>query len=106
MPISQKIAPCLWFDEQAEEAVKFYLSIFADAKIGSTARYTKEGFEIHGRPDGSVMTVDFHIAGQNFTALNGGPLFKFTPAISLFVVCESEAEADALWKALANRGKC
>ena len=105
MPILQEIAPCLWFDDQAEEAVRFYLSIFTDSKIESIARYTKAGFEIHGRPDGSVMTVDFHLAGQNFTALNGGPLFKFTPAISFFVVCESEAEVDALWKALAHRGE-
>jgi predicted 3-demethylubiquinone-9 3-methyltransferase (glyoxalase superfamily) len=105
MPTLQEIAPCLWFDDQAEEAARFYLSIFTDSKIESIARYTKAGFEIHGRPDGSVMTVDFHLAGQNFTALNGGPLFKFTPAISFFVVCESEAEVDALWKALAHRGE-
>lgn len=105
MPILQEIAPCLWFDDQAEEAVNFYLTLFADSKIGSIARYTKAGFEIHGRPAGSAMTVDFHLAGQHFTALNGGPLFKFTPAISFFVVCESEVEVDTLWKALANRGE-
>ena len=79
MPILQEIAPCLWFDDQAEEAVRFYLSIFTDSKIESIARYTKEGFEIHGRPDGSAMTVSFHLAGQNFTALNGGPFSNSRP---------------------------
>jgi predicted 3-demethylubiquinone-9 3-methyltransferase (glyoxalase superfamily) len=100
----QKITPFLWFDSQAEEAAKFYASSFKDAKIGRIARYGKEGHEIHGREAGSVMTVEFELAGYKFIALNAGPLFKFTPAISFYVVCEAEAEVDALWQKLLQDG--
>lgn len=81
----------MWFDSQAEEAVKFYTTLFKDSKIGSITRYGKEGYEIHRREVGSVMTIEFELAGYKLTALNGGPIFKFTPAISFFVVCETEA---------------
>ena len=102
----QKISPCLWFDDQAESAAKFYTGIFKNSKIGRIARYGEAGKEIHGRPPGSVMTVEFQLEGQDFTALNGGPQFKFTPAMSLFVSCESQAEVDELWtKLLAGGGK-
>jgi predicted 3-demethylubiquinone-9 3-methyltransferase (glyoxalase superfamily) len=100
----QKITPFLWFDSQAEEAAKFYTSLFNNAKIGHIARYGKEGYEIHRREAGSVMTVEFELAGYKFTGLNGGPIFKFTPAISFFVVCETEAEVDALWQNLSQGG--
>jgi len=78
----QKITPCLWFDNLAEEAADFYTSIFKKSKIGNITRYGKEGYEIHGREAGTVLTVDFEIEGQRFTALNGGPVFKFNEAIS------------------------
>ena len=81
----KNIIPCLWFDNQAEEAASFYTSIFPKSKIGNVTRYGQEGFEIHGRPAGSVMTVEFELDGQAFTALNGGPLFRFNEAISLQV---------------------
>jgi predicted 3-demethylubiquinone-9 3-methyltransferase (glyoxalase superfamily) len=100
----QKITPFLWFDNQAEEAAKFYTSLFKNAKIGKIARYGKEGHEIHRREAGSVMTVEFELAGYKFIGLNGGPVFKFTPAISFFVVCETEAEVDALWQNLSQDG--
>jgi predicted 3-demethylubiquinone-9 3-methyltransferase (glyoxalase superfamily) len=100
----QKITPFLWFDNQAEEAAKLYTSLFKNAKIGKIARYGKEGYEIHGREAGSVMTVEFELAGYKFTGLNGGPHFKFTPAISLFVVCDTKAEVDALWQKLSQGG--
>src|SRR5438105_14069397 len=82
MAIVQKIAPCLWFDSQAEEAAKFYVSIFENSALGAVTRYGKAGFEVHGRPEGSAMTVSFRLEGQESTALNGGPHFKFTEAIS------------------------
>lgn len=100
----KKITPCLWFDNQAEEAVKFYTSIFKNSKIGKISRYGKEGFEVHGRPEGSVLTVDFEINGQPFTALNGGPVFKFNEAISLQVYCDTQAELDAYWGRLSEGG--
>jgi predicted 3-demethylubiquinone-9 3-methyltransferase (glyoxalase superfamily) len=100
----QKITPFLWFDNQAEEAAKFYTSLFKNAKIGSIARYGKEGYEIHRREAGSVMTVEFELAGYKLIGLNGGPLFKFTPAISFFVVCETEAEVDTLWQKFSQDG--
>lgn len=92
----QKITPFLWFDTQAEEAAKFYTSIFKNSKIGSIKRY---------RPKGTVMTVAFQIEGQEFVALNGGPQFNFTPAISLFVNCETQEEVDKLWDNLVDGGK-
>ncbi|MFS8617012.1 MAG: VOC family protein [Solitalea sp.] len=101
----QKIIPCLWFDGQAEEAANFYTSLFPDSKVGPITRYGKEGYEAHRQQEGTVMTVDFDLAGFQMLGLNGGPLFKFTPAISLSVVCESEAELDALWKELVNGGR-
>jgi predicted 3-demethylubiquinone-9 3-methyltransferase (glyoxalase superfamily) len=100
----QKITPCLWFDDQAEEAAKFYTSIFKNSRTGRIARYGKAGFEIHGRPEGTVMTVEFEINGQTFTALNGGPLFKFNEAMSLQVYCETQEEVDHYWEKLSEGG--
>jgi predicted 3-demethylubiquinone-9 3-methyltransferase (glyoxalase superfamily) len=100
----QKITPCLWFDNQAEEAAIFYTSIFKNSKIGRTTRYGKEGFEIHGRPEGTVMTVEFEIDGQTFTALNGGPIFKFNEAVSFQVHCETQEEVDYYWERLSEGG--
>ncbi len=97
----QKITPFLWFDGQAEEAVKFYTSIFKNSKLKKIARYTKVG----PGPEGSVMTVAFTLNGQDFVALNGGPNFKFTEAISLVVNCETQAEVDSYWKKLSAGGK-
>jgi predicted 3-demethylubiquinone-9 3-methyltransferase (glyoxalase superfamily) len=94
----------LWFDGNAEEAVKFYTSIFKNSKIGKTSRYTEAGQEFHRRPAGSVMTMEFELKGQNFTALNGGPLFKFTEAISFQVHCESQEEIDYYWEKLSAGG--
>ena len=101
----QKIIPNLWFDHESEEAAEFYTSLFADSKIGTKIRYTDAGKEIHAQETGSVMTVEFELAGLKIVALNGGPLFKFTPAISFYVTCESEFEVDKLWNALLNGGQ-
>ena len=100
----QKISPCLWFDDQGEEAAKFYTSIFKDAKMGDVTRYGKEGYEIHGREEGTVMTVEFEIEGQKFLALNGGPIFKFNEAISFQVYCETQEEVDYYWEKLSEGG--
>lgn len=100
----QKITPCLWFDDKAEEAAKFYTSIFKDSKVGNVTRYGKEGYEIHGREAGSVLTVDFEIEGQKFVALNGGPIFKFNEAISFQVHCETQKEVDYYWERLSEGG--
>jgi predicted 3-demethylubiquinone-9 3-methyltransferase (glyoxalase superfamily) len=100
----QKISPCLWFDDQGEEAAKFYTSIFKDSKIGDVTRYGKEGYEIHGREEGTVMTVEFEIEGQKFLALNGGPIFKFNEAISFQVYCETQEEVDYYWEKLSEGG--
>lgn len=100
----QKITPHLWFDHQAEEAAKFYTSIFKNATIGDIRRYGKEGFEIHGHPAGRVMTVSFQISGQEFVALNGGPHFKFSEAISFMVHCETQEEVDHYWEKLSEGG--
>ena len=100
----QKITPCLWFDNQAEEAAKFYTSVFKNSKIGKISRYGKEGFEIHGRPEGEVMTVEFEINGQTFTALNGGPVFQFNEAISFQVHCDTQEEIDYYWNKLSEGG--
>jgi predicted 3-demethylubiquinone-9 3-methyltransferase (glyoxalase superfamily) len=97
----QKITPFLWFDDQAEEAVNFYTSIFKNSKIGSIARYG-EGTP---KPAGTVMTVTFQLEGQEFVALNGGPEFTFTPAISFFVNCQTQAEVDHLWEKLSSGGE-
>jgi len=104
MPRVQRITPCLWFDDQAEEAAKFYTAIFRNSKIGTIARYGEAGREVHGRPAGSVMTVAFELDGQAFTALNGGPLFKFTEAISFQVNCETQEEVDYYWEKLSDGG--
>jgi predicted 3-demethylubiquinone-9 3-methyltransferase (glyoxalase superfamily) len=104
MSIVQKITSCLWFDNQAEEAAKFYVAIFKNSGIDTVTRYGKEGFERHGRPEGSVMTVTFRLEGQTFTALNGGPLFSFSPAISLVVHCDSQSEVDYFWDRLGEGG--
>jgi predicted 3-demethylubiquinone-9 3-methyltransferase (glyoxalase superfamily) len=97
----QKITPFLWFDSNAEEAANFYVSIFKTSKIGTTTRYGEAG----PGPKGSVMSVTFQLEGQEFFALNGGPQFKFTPAISLFVNCETQQEVDELWEKLAAGGR-
>jgi len=101
----QKIAPFLWFNNQAEEAAKFYTKIFKNSKIGKVARYNKAGEKVSGRKAGSVMTVEFQIEGQEFVALNGGPLFKFTEAISFVVSCKNQAEVDWYWNKLSAGGK-
>jgi predicted 3-demethylubiquinone-9 3-methyltransferase (glyoxalase superfamily) len=103
--ITQKITPFLWFDGQAEEAVKFYTSIFENSKIGSATRYDEEGSRAAGRPKGSVMTVPFQLEGQDFVALNGGPVFKFTEAISFVVNCETQKEVDHFWEKLSAGGE-
>ena len=100
----QKIAPCLWFDDKAEQAAKFYTSIFKNSKVGDITLYGNEGYEIHGRKAGSVATVEFEIEGQGFIALNGGPIFKFNEAISFQVYCETQEEVDYYWKKLSEGG--
>lgn len=99
------ITPCLWFDHQAEEAAKFYVSIFKRSKLGHITRYGKAGAEASGRPKGSVMTVTFEIEGQEYVALNGGPQFKFTEAVSFMVKCRTQKEIDDLWDALTREGE-
>jgi predicted 3-demethylubiquinone-9 3-methyltransferase (glyoxalase superfamily) len=104
MAIVRRIAPCLWFDDQAEEAARFYTSIFSNSRIGTVTRYGEAGHEIHGRPPGTVMTVSFELDGQPFTALNGGPVFKFNEAISFQVMCETQEEVDDYWEKLSAGG--
>jgi predicted 3-demethylubiquinone-9 3-methyltransferase (glyoxalase superfamily) len=104
MQIAPTITPCLWFDNQAEEVAAFYTAIFKNSRIGRITRYGKEGFEIHGRPAGSVMTVEFELDGQAFTALNGGPVFKFNEAVSFQVQCETQEEVDFYWDKLSEDG--
>jgi predicted 3-demethylubiquinone-9 3-methyltransferase (glyoxalase superfamily) len=99
------ITPCLWFDDQAEQAAQFYTSIFKNSKILNVARFPAVGQEIHGKAAGSVMTVDFELDGQRYTALNGGPQFKFSEAISLQVECHSQAEIDYFWQKLGAGGQ-
>jgi predicted 3-demethylubiquinone-9 3-methyltransferase (glyoxalase superfamily) len=101
----QKITPCLWFDNQAEDAAKFYVSIFKNSKLGNITRYGEAGAEVSGRPTGSVMTVTFEIEGQEFVALNGGPHFKFSEAISFMAKCETQKEIDEMWEKLSQGGK-
>lgn len=100
----QKISPCLWFDDNAEDAVKFYVSIFKNSKAGNVTRYGKEGYEIHKKKEGSVMTIDFEIEGQKFLALNGGPMFKFNEAISFQIYCDTQEEIDYYWEKLTEGG--
>ncbi len=104
MKLSSKIAPCLWFDTQAEEAARYYVGIFPDAKIDKIARYGKAGFEEHRKAAGTVMTVQFELAGQTFTALNGGPLFKFNEAVSLQIYVDDQKELDYFWDRLTAGG--
>jgi predicted 3-demethylubiquinone-9 3-methyltransferase (glyoxalase superfamily) len=101
----QRITPFLWFEDQAEEAARFYTSIFKKSRIGRIARYDKAGERASGRPAGTVMTVEFRLDGQDFVALNGGPHFKFTEAISMVVNCKTQAEVDYYWKKLSAGGK-
>jgi predicted 3-demethylubiquinone-9 3-methyltransferase (glyoxalase superfamily) len=98
------IAPCLWFDDQAEEAAKFYTSIFPNSKTGHIDRYGEAGKEIHQKPVGSVMAIEFELNGQGFTGLNGGPMFQFTEAISFQVGCETQEEVDHYWSKLSEGG--
>jgi predicted 3-demethylubiquinone-9 3-methyltransferase (glyoxalase superfamily) len=100
----QRIAPCLWFDDQAQEAAEYYVGIFENSSIVRVSRYGEAGQEIHGRPAGSVMVVDFVLDGQPFTALNGGPYFKFNEAVSLQVYCASQEEVDSYWQKLSAGG--
>jgi predicted 3-demethylubiquinone-9 3-methyltransferase (glyoxalase superfamily) len=97
----QRVSPCLWFDDQAEPAAKFYTGIFKNSKVTTIARYPEAGQEIHGRTPGSVMTVEFVLDGHTFTALNGGPHFKFNEAISLQILCETQEEVDYYWAQLS-----
>ena len=100
----QKIIPSLWFDTHAEAVVLFYTSIFTHTKIGSIVRYGDAAAKVAGMPKGSVMTIDFQLEGQDFLALNGGPIFQFTPAISFFVNCDDLHEIDTLWQKLSEGG--
>lgn len=97
----QKISPFLWFDDQAEEAANFYVSVFKNSKVGNTMRYDAASAKASGRPEGSVLTVSFQLEGQDFTALNGGPVFKFTEAISFVITCEDQEEIDYYWEKLS-----
>ncbi|MGI0021644.1 MAG: VOC family protein [Nitrososphaeraceae archaeon] len=100
----QKISSCLWFDNNAEEAVQFYVSIFKNSKNGNVTHYGKEGYEIHKKKEGTVMTIDFEIEGQKFLALNGGPIFRFNEAISFQIYCENQDEVDYYWGKLTEGG--
>ena len=102
--VGSKIAPCLWFDTQGEDAARFYVSIFKNSKILRISRYNKEGHDIHKRPAGMVMVVEFELDGQRFLALNGGPQFKFSEAVSLSVSCADQAEVDYYWSKLTAGG--
>jgi predicted 3-demethylubiquinone-9 3-methyltransferase (glyoxalase superfamily) len=105
MPIAQqKITPCLWFDTEAEDAAKFYCSIFENSKIEQISRYADAGQEIHGKKAGSVMVVAFNLEGQKFVALNGGPQFKFDEAISFQISCRTQKEVDYFWSKLTAEG--
>jgi len=101
----QKITPFLWFDDKAEEAVSFYTSIFKNSKIVKIARYGDAGAQVSGRPKGTLMTVAFQLDGQEFMALNGGPQFKFTEAISFVVNCQTQEEVDEYWEKLSAGGQ-
>ncbi len=100
-----KITPCLWFDTQAEQAAKFYTAIFENSRINKISRYTEAGRDIHGKAAGSVLTVEFELEGQTFTALNGGPHLEFNEAVSFQVMCEGQAEVDFFWQKLGDGGQ-
>lgn len=104
MATLQKITTNLWFDDQAEQAARFYTSVFKNAKMGRITRYGKEGYEIHGKPAGTVMNVEFQLEGQGFLALNGGPQFTFNEAVSFIVNCGDQQEVDAYWEKLSAGG--
>jgi predicted 3-demethylubiquinone-9 3-methyltransferase (glyoxalase superfamily) len=104
MPTGQPITPCLWFDKQAEEAARFYTGIFKNSKLGKISRYGDSGQEVHGQPPGTVMTVEFELNGQPFTALNGGPHFKFNEAVSFQIMCKTQEEVDHYWYRLGEGG--
>ena len=104
MATTRPITPCLWFDDQAEEAARFYVDVFPDSRITAITRYGQAGHEIHGRPAGSVMTVEFELGGQPFTALNGGPAFRFNEAVSFQVICANQEEIDRFWERLGEGG--
>jgi predicted 3-demethylubiquinone-9 3-methyltransferase (glyoxalase superfamily) len=104
MATVQKITPNLWFDSEAEEAAQFYTSVFRNSGIGKITRFGEAGREVHGKPAGTVMTVEFQIAGQRFVALNGGPQFRFNEAVSFVVDCESQEEVDYYWDRLSADG--
>jgi predicted 3-demethylubiquinone-9 3-methyltransferase (glyoxalase superfamily) len=105
MTTTKPIVACLWYDAQAEEAARFYTGIFPNSKIGKISRYTEAGREVHGRPAGSVMTVEFELNGQPFTGLNGGPHFKFNEAISFQIDCRTQDEVDHYWDRLGEGGE-
>jgi predicted 3-demethylubiquinone-9 3-methyltransferase (glyoxalase superfamily) len=100
----KQITPCLWFDSQAEEAAKFYTGLFENSRIIEVSRYGEAGKEIHGKPPGSVMTVEFELDGQRFTALNGGPQFKFNESVSFQIPCDTQQEVDRYWNELTEGG--
>ena len=104
MSVITRIAPCLWFENQAEEAAAFYTSVFKNSRITSVSRYSEAGQSVHGRPPGSVMVVDFELDGQPFTALKGGPVFTFNEAVSLQVKCDTQEEIDDYWDKLSEGG--
>lgn len=104
MAVTPRISPCLWFDDQGEEAAEFYVGIFPNSRIVTVARYGEAGFEVHHRPAGSVMTVSFELDGQPFLALNGGPLFTFNESISFMVSCATQDEIDYYWEKLSAGG--
>jgi predicted 3-demethylubiquinone-9 3-methyltransferase (glyoxalase superfamily) len=104
--IKQKITPCLWFDKQAEEAANLYVSLFKNSKVNTVSRYSEEASKAAGMPKDSVLTVSFTLGGQAFTALNGGPMFKFTEAVSFMVNCDTQDEIDFFWdKLIADSGQ-
>jgi len=103
--IKQKIMACLWFDSNAEEAICFYTSTFKNSRITGVTRYGEAGASASGRPAGTVMTIAFELEGQEFLALNGGPVFAFSPAISFIVNCETQEELDGLWEKLSEGGE-
>lgn len=103
--MKDKIVPCLWYDHQAEDAARYYVSIFKNSKINKISYYGKEGFDVHGQSEGTVLTVDFEINGNPFVALNGGPIFKFNEAVSFQVFCDTQQEIDEYWEKLTKEGE-
>lgn len=101
----QKITPCLWFNDQAEEAMRFYVSVFKNSKVGRVTHYGEAGAKVSGRPKGSVMTATFEIEGQEFMALNGGPHFTLSEAVSFIVKCDTQKEIDTFWEKLSEGGE-